>query len=993
MNSKNTRKKLPLVAVVSAIAVGSASVALVACGKDVSTGDSIVGHINVPTATIQAELGTYVSPQYDVVNDYGLILAGYTVSLASVTDNGGETLKITNNSVLVETAGLYTFTYTAKSDRVKDATVTIDFADRTAPTINFDSGSLPSFFIKGNTYSIPSYTLSGDYIANKCWTKVFHIADDAEKTETAVNLIDGDKFAVDKSSGKYRILIHVEDAVGNFNEYPYERAVDGPQNFVENKVAYFDEEFGTRQAKVYESDKYTGEFVARGTAGAQVYDNEAGSFKISFDGKSETVDREGLVYIHTPAVIDLSEYEALEMWVYNETDQDNIILGSKWWNDTPCKKGEWTKVTWSTRNWGGENGNKSFDNRKFIGLTDISGQTVRIVFDYGMKIIPNGNVYLSSMRAIPKTRANVTAVDENVILGGSKIYVNDTITLAAVEQSGKSIDCFTVNGKPIIGDSFTVTDTAEYKIGVRYVDGALTKDNMTWGEVTKNLTRDPSMDATVWTQQIGDGDQWVVSYDVYDVKDSSYIGFYVGGTEKLIGFEFNNGFTNGVKFAAYGWPWDKKFPEFNPGGVKDLFMGATEQSPVTITYARDGDKIKLFFTKDGNTIYFTTVNHTQLGVNDKFGLGERRGTGFGEHSYKNVRGIAGAEKVALYMAQYAATLQLTDCTTNVGTTASLGDWVTLTANPAPAGKMFLHFTVDGTPISGNVMTVTKNTHAIAVVYADKSTLTLADGIETADGATGTVDVAKGSSVTLVWKGTAEQGKYCTGFLVDGKPIDGNVFTASGTSYKVEAVFGDRVANKNVALNAINKADYVYTANQNYKPTSVSYDTQVKYNGADGAVSTDGTVKVTLGGSDKNIAFNNATVDNLDDYKELYFYIYTEDAKALGGNVDWSNTSQPRAGARWCGDTALKQYEWTKVTFTRAMGPQNTDEVSVWEAGPKAFVYRIQNVDTAWITPLYGVPYERSTVSFEGTGIATADGKTVYNREDEIKLVFNGTVPQ
>ena len=63
-------------------------------------------------------------------------------------------------------------------------------------------------------------------------------------------------------------------------------------------------------------------------------------------------------------------------------------------------------------------------------------------------------------------------------------------------------------------------------------------------------------------------------------------------------------------------------------------------------------------------------------------------------------------------------------------------------------------------------------------------------------------------------------------------------------------------------------------------------------------------------------------------------------------------------------------------------------------GPKAFIYRIGNCgnNPVWVTPLYGVPYERSTVKFDGTGIATEDGKTVYNKEDEVKLVFNGTVP-
>lgn len=986
----NDRAKKCIVALVTVVAASSASVALAGCNKKAPTTD-IVGFINVPS-TLEAELGTYVSPKYDVVNEYGLILAGYTVTLGSVVNASGESLNITNNSVLVEDAGVYEFTYTVNSESVKDAKVSIDFADRTAPTINFNAAGLPSFYINGNTYSIPSYTLSGDYVASKCWKKVFYIADDEAKTETEVPLIDGDRFAVNKQSGKYRIVIHVEDAVGNANEYFYERNIDGPKNFVEHKVAYFDEEFGARQASVYEPNLYSGKFVSKDEAGAKVHEGEAGSYKVSFDGQKETRWNEGLVYIHTPAVIDLSEYETLEMWVYNETAAD-IVVGSQWWNDTPCQKGAWTKVTWSTRNWGGTDGNKTADNRKFIGLTDISGQTVRIVFDYGQKVIPNGNVYFSAMTATPKVRANISAASADVTLASAKYFVGDTVTFYAADKAGKSIDCFTLNGEPIIGDSFIVPDTAEYKIGVRYVDGELTKDNMTWGAVKEPKLEYAGGNDNVWKQKIGESDQWVISYDVYDVKDNSYIGLYVGGQMKLIGFEFNNGFTNGVKFASYGYPWDSNFPEFYPAGVKDLFMGATEQNPLTITYARDGDKIKVFFTKDGVTTYFSTVNHASLGVDNGFGLAERRAGTFGEHKYKNVRGISGAEKVALYMEQYTAELTLTDCKADL-THVSLGDWVTLTANPAPAGQMFLHFTVDGTPISGKVMTVTKKTHNVAAVYATKSTITLAEGITTTDGTNGTFDVAKGSDVTVIWEGTAPDGKYCKGFKVDGNPISGNTFTTNGTTHNVEPVFADRVANDNDELNNISvitgNGGVVYQKENQWKPGKVEYDTSVAYNGADGAVNTDGSLKVTLNSGECAFAFDNAIAaasENLDDYKEIYFYVYVTDVSAFKNIGGW-----------WCRDTAPEAYKWVKVSFNRSLAhgyPLNIDEASVWEKGAKQFVYSVESGKQGgvmWVTSLYGVPYAKSTVEL-GAGIATADGKTVYNRESEIKLEYNGTVPQ
>ena len=220
-----------------------ASFALAACGT------KKVGHINAP-ATLEADLGVYISPDYDVVDDNGVVLYGYDVRIKQVKDPNGEKVEVTNESVTVQKAGVYTFVYTADSKKVKDATVKIDFADRTAPKVNYDPSNLPSFYIKGNSYSMPDYTLSGDYVAARCWAKVFHIA--ADNTETEVE-ISGNRFAVEKD-GKYAIRLHVEDAVGNANDYEYVRNVDGPVVARENTILYFVEEFGARQVKMLEAD-------------------------------------------------------------------------------------------------------------------------------------------------------------------------------------------------------------------------------------------------------------------------------------------------------------------------------------------------------------------------------------------------------------------------------------------------------------------------------------------------------------------------------------------------------------------------------------------------------------------------------------------------------------------------------------------------------------------------------------------------------------------
>ena len=154
-----------------------------------------------------------------------MILAGYNVYIKSATSADGEALDVSYQSVTVTDAGIYEFVYSAGKRNVSDVTVVIDFADRTAPTISYDERNLPSFFIKGNSYKMPAYTISGDFVREKCWAKVFHIAPDNTETEVEIR---NTRFLVEHGEGSYAIRIHVEDAVGNPNDYEYRRKVDAP---------------------------------------------------------------------------------------------------------------------------------------------------------------------------------------------------------------------------------------------------------------------------------------------------------------------------------------------------------------------------------------------------------------------------------------------------------------------------------------------------------------------------------------------------------------------------------------------------------------------------------------------------------------------------------------------------------------------------------------------------------------------------------------------
>lgn len=775
--SKKISKKA-VVTVLSVVTLGATCMAVAACN-----GNEPIGYIDAPE-TLEAELGTYTVPEYDVVDKNGMVLYGYNVRLKSVTGANGATVEITNRAVTVETAGIYDFVYTANSSGVADVTVKIDFADRTPPTINYDENNLPDFFITGNSYRMPAYTISGEFDREKCYAKVYHIATDKTETEVAV---ESNRFKVEATSGSYAIRIHVEDAVGNAKEYEYVRSVDGPEHYVENKVLYFDEEFGERQVAVYESEKYTGGFVSKDTEGAHVREGENGAYKVSFDGVTETSNNEGYVIMKVPAVVDITDHIELEMYVYNDSDAD-IKMGSPWWNDTDVKKGEWTRLTWKV-DAAGWSDNRQIGSSKVISPVDITGTTIRFIFDYDQQIIPNGDFYLSSMRAVPKQRSAITAGD-NVTLDrpDGAYFVGDTVELSAADVSGKTFDCFFVDGKPIIGNNFVARNDA-HSVTAKYVDGALTKDNMTWGVVEEYET--VGTDAKAF--KLGEGDKWALTYDLYGISGTgwNYFGAYVGGADQLIGIELAG--TDKHIALGYGGNWKGMTQIELSDEVTALLRGATDNAPVTAIYVRDGDTIKMLLKSAEKTYFVASWDFNVFEVSGNgFGIGERIGRdGDGNElvnaTLKNIKGVAGAERVAAFMQEFKTEITKTNVTTEKDD-YYIGDTVTLTAAAAPDGQIFSHFTVDGVRINGNTFTVTKLSYTVVAEYSEISDIEIAgnSGISTADGKT---QYARGAFVKLVFdESKAPSGQVFDCFLVDGVKVNGDTFETSKAKHVITAKF-------------------------------------------------------------------------------------------------------------------------------------------------------------------------------------------------------------
>lgn len=978
------KKKTAIVALLSVFAASSAG-AVLASGCN-----NPVGYIDAPT-NLEEDLGTYVVPDYDVVNKNGMILAGYNVYLKSATDADGNRLQASHGTVTIDTAGVYKFVYSAGNRRIKDVTVSIDFADRTAPTINYDDRNLPEFFISGNEYRVPQYTLSGDFVREKCWAKVFYV--DENNNESEVQIESG-RFLVDKAKGSYAIRIHVEDAVGNANDYEYVRKVDGPEKHVENRVLYFNEAFGARQVSCNDN-AYKGEYVTKDTEGAQVYKSEdgtyeeEGSYKVTFDGVTETQYNEGLINMNVPALINLYEYERLEMWVYNDSDRD-IIMGSWWWNDTKIEKGKWNKITWSTREWGGVNGNKDSTNTKFVGVTDISNMTIRFVFDYGQKVIPNGTFYLSSMNAVPKIPSAVTEKACATEGGGvqfdqSKYFYSDTVKLSAKEVSGKVLDCFKVDGKVIPGNTFTVTGDS-HEVEAVYVDAPLTVDGMTWATV--DTVTPAGDDAQV--HKLGEGKNWVLKYDVYDIgaEGWDYFAAYVGGADQLLGFELSN---NTGKFCGYGGSWKWGDGVALSSDMVALLRGATEQKPATIVYIRDGSTVKTFVEYDGVSHFIATVDlsKTLECSGDSFGIGARKRSDkvqINNVTPHNIRVVATKDKTELVHETYAATVTKGDSVVDfVNKNYRIGDTVTLSAPKENEGKLFLCFKVGEINLTGNSFVITEKNVTVSAVYTDACTITLDDGL-TIDGKGGTVTLPAGVTVEVAYSGVSPDGQYYAGILVDGEEA-GYTFTVE-KSVAVTVRYKDRVANDNEKLNDISKAGeedaLVYHPSQNgWKPTSVEYVTDFGYDGENGTVDAKNTLKVTLSGDEQAFGLANGS-ESLDKYSEIYFYVYSDKSGiAVGG---W-----------WCRDAVTVAGKWVKVSLGRDKEPQNVNEKSVWKEGLNGFIYSFngsQSGDVVYVTAVYGVPYADVTVtkdtdSEEYLGLSSPKYGTKYKVNETVTLTCSG----
>ena len=492
-----------------------------------------------------------------------------------------------------------------------------------------------------------------------------------------------------------------------------------------------------------------------------------------------------------------------------------------------------------------------------------------------------------------------------------------TVTLAlddTVSQEGV-FDGFKVDGVMIDGNTFE-TSAASHTVEAVFVTEA---SQMTWKEVTYTA---PTGTIASWGayEKLGSDANWVVTYEVTATNAADKGAWYTGvlvRNNQLVGFEMGSDSWKNILGSAGGGTgstWDNLLD----GGGKlseelvTVLNGASEQNPVKLIFARQGNKLSVY-VEQGGTVYLVVKEREHAAFAETygydFGYGWRTDVG-GTPTIQNIRFVIGEGKTQLYLASLTVKITTDGNVTLDKTSYTFGDTVTLTAAEAETGEAFAYFTVDGKQIDGNTFVVEKSVYDVKAVYidlADSYKIVLGEHEESVvtDGeytiATASVADGEGSPVegyTVVAKVTDETGaayevqdgkitltykgvmKYTVTYSAEGledKDVSYTV-TLYGSSDGTIVTAGETAA-KLIAANGTN--------------ATVTADTAQKY-GSEAA-----SVKITVNTVLEKQDYAYLPAFDFGDCDYIEFYAYTTAASA-------------QIGAWWYGDTNLKQNEWTYV---------------------------------------------------------------------------------
>lgn len=339
---------------------------LVACGENAT--------IDVPNEMLEAYVGEYEIPDFEVVNSSGEILTWYSVAPSKVTGPDKKSVEIEDGVIEVETPGVYTITLEGKG--VKKASYKVNFAYE--PPLVSPMSSLPKAYLRGAWYPIPQFRFENADVS-KSEIKLYYRSEKGVKTE--LPLLEGG-FTGQADTGEYIFVVRAVSFLGVEKEYEFVvKAGKGTDNVVSGKIAYFDEEFGVSQVT-------SGANMVLSYSTDYAYGSEAGSLKVEF---GEFNPGASLVYLTNLIEGDVSEYTHLVFRVYNPNPIP-IYAGYAWFGDTPCPSNQWTEVKWPIA--------KGFPNSG-ASVGNLTGLAVRLFrYTADAALMNDRTVYVSAIYAI-----------------------------------------------------------------------------------------------------------------------------------------------------------------------------------------------------------------------------------------------------------------------------------------------------------------------------------------------------------------------------------------------------------------------------------------------------------------------------------------------------------------------------------------------------------------------------------------------------------------
>ncbi|GHV70489.1 hypothetical protein AGMMS49928_18480 [Spirochaetia bacterium] len=366
------------------------------------------------------------------------------------------------------------------------------------------------------------------------------------------------------------------------------------------------------------------------------------------------------------------------------------------------------------------------------------------------------------------------------IPSGSGIYMGSTIFLSNIPYAGYVLVYYTVNGKRITGNSFTLN--GDVTVSAVFTNSPLTvtiATNITGGTVSASFSKDAQGYGYAGTTvTLSNTPDLGYTFDYYVIYTEDGAQLYTEDGAQFPGssFTLNENVTVSAVFNPVpSGTYSVSIATGITGGTVSASFSNSAQG-----YGPAGTSVTLSNTPNsGYALDYYTVNGEQISGND-FTLD------------KNVT-VSAVFNQIVYDVNIAT--GITGGTVSASPESGIwGTSVTLSNTP-DLGYTFGYYTVDGTWINGSSFTLNKNVTVSAVFNQIVYDVSIATGITGGTISASPTSGPWGTSVTL--SNTPNPGYALDYYTVDGTQITGNSFILD-KNVTVSAVFNQMVYDVSIA---------------------------------------------------------------------------------------------------------------------------------------------------------------------------------------------------